>query len=107
KRLGKKRWRKHVNEVTAALKVSLGADYVVLGGGNVKKLKDCPPGCVIGSNENAFTGGLLIWGQDMKAHPVVDIGTAAGSGRAPAKVAIPSAVARAEAKSNSKLAKTK
>jgi|SRR5579872_234209 polyphosphate glucokinase len=107
KRLGKKRWRKHVNEVTAALKVSLGADYVVLGGGNVKKLKDCPPGCVIGSNENAFTGGLLIWGQDMKAHPVVDIGTAAGSGKAPAKVAIPSAVARAEAKSNSKLAKTK
>jgi len=78
KRLGKKRWRKHVCEVTEMLKASLGADYVVLGGGNVKKLKECPKGAIIGSNENAFIGGLLIWGQDMKAHPIVDLGTAAG-----------------------------
>jgi polyphosphate glucokinase len=90
KRLGKKHWRKHVNEVTAKLKESLGADYVVLGGGNVKKLKACPPGCIIGSNENAFTGGLLIWGQDMKAHPVVDVGTAVGlgTGKAPKAAAV-------------------
>jgi polyphosphate glucokinase len=80
KRLGKKRWRKHVCEVTEMLKASLGADYVVLGGGNVKKLKECPKGAIIGSNENAFIGGLLIWGQDIKAHPVVNLGTAAGSG---------------------------
>src|ERR1700723_3545987 len=69
-RLGKKHWRKEVCKVTALLKASLGADYVVLGGGNVKKLKECPVGAVIGSNDNAFIGGLLIWGQDMKAHPV-------------------------------------
>ena len=67
------------------LKTSLGADYVVLGGGNVKKLRDVPR-AVIGDNENAFIGGLLIWGQDMRSHPIVDIGTAAGSGsgKAPA-----------------------
>ena len=80
KRMGKKRWRKHVGKVTEILKASLGADYVVLGGGNVKKLKEVPPGAVLGSNENAFIGGLLIWGQDMRAHPIVDIGTAAGAG---------------------------
>jgi polyphosphate glucokinase len=79
-RLGKKHWRKEVCKVTALLKASLGADYVVLGGGNVKKLKECPVGAVIGSNDNAFIGGLLIWGQDMRSHPIVDIGTAAGSG---------------------------
>jgi polyphosphate glucokinase len=107
KRLGKKHWRKHVKEVTAALKVSLGADYVVLGGGNVKKLKQCPPGCIIGSNENAFTGGLLIWGQEMKAHPVVALGSAAGSGKASRKASLPRAALQAEAKANSKLAKMK
>jgi len=79
-RMGKKRWRKHVAKVTEILKASLGADYVVLGGGNVKKLKEVPPGAVLGSNENAFIGGLLIWGQDLRAHPIVDVGTAAGSG---------------------------
>jgi polyphosphate glucokinase len=88
KKLGKKHWRKEVCKVTELLKASLGADYVVLGGGNVKKLKECPKGAVIGSNDNAFTGGLLIWGQDMKAHPIVDIGTAAGPGTGkPAKSA--------------------
>jgi polyphosphate glucokinase len=80
-RLGKKHWRKEVCKVTELLKESLGADYVVLGGGNVKKLKECPKFAVIGSNQN------------MKAHPVVDIGTAAGSGTGkpakPAKSAAP------------------
>ena len=78
--MGKKRWRKHVAKVTEILKASLGADYVVLGGGNVKKLKEVPPGAVLGSNENAFIGGLLIGGEDLRAHPIVDVGTAAGSG---------------------------
>ncbi len=98
KRLGKKRWRKHVCEVTEMLKASLGADYVVLGGGNVKKLKECPKGAVIGSNENAFIGGLLIWGQDIKAHAIVDVGTAAGSGTGKAPKPIAPAAAKADAK---------
>src|SRR2546421_2401162 len=38
-RLGKKRWRKHVAKVVEKLKDALEADYVVLGGGNNKKLK--------------------------------------------------------------------
>jgi len=105
KRLGKKHWRKHVKKVTESLKESLGADYVVLGGGNVKKLKECPKCAIIGSNENAFVGGLLIWGQDMKAHPVVDVGTAVGSGKSGAAKAVPAAVVKAEAKANSKLSK--
>jgi polyphosphate glucokinase len=105
-RLGKKRWRKQVAEVTETLKESLGADYVVLGGGNVKKLKECPKGAIIGSNDNAFTGGLLIWGQDLKAHPVVDVGSSVGSGMSKAAPkAIPAAVKTAEAKADAKLAK--
>jgi polyphosphate glucokinase len=105
-RLGKKRWRKEVCKVTELLKASLGADYVVLGGGNVKKLKECPKGAIIGSNDNAFIGGLLIWGQDMKAHPVVNIGTAAGpgTGKSP-KPVTPAAAAKAESKSAPKPSK--
>jgi len=74
-RLGKKRWRKHVAKVASILKTSLGAEYVVLGGGNSKKLKDLPPGAQLGSNDNAFLGGLRLWSQSIKA-PIIDIGSA-------------------------------
>jgi polyphosphate glucokinase len=74
-RLGKKRWRKHVAKVTKMLKASLGADYVVLGGGNSKKLKELPVGAQLGDNENAFLGGLRLWGQSVKRPAVVDIGS--------------------------------
>jgi polyphosphate glucokinase len=74
-RLGKKRWRKHVAKVTKMLKASLGADYVVLGGGNSKKLKELPPGAQLGDNENAFLGGLRLWGQSVKRPVIVAIGS--------------------------------
>jgi predicted NBD/HSP70 family sugar kinase len=60
-RLGTKKWRKVVNEVVGQLKTALEADYVVLGGGNVRKLKALPEGARLGGNNNAMTGGKLIW----------------------------------------------
>jgi len=36
-------------------------DDVVLGGGNVKKLKELPAGCRAGDNANAFVGGFRLW----------------------------------------------
>jgi hypothetical protein len=60
-RLGKKKWRKHVAKVAKKLKVALAADYVVLGGGNCKKLKELPPGTRLGGNQNAFLGGFRLW----------------------------------------------
>ncbi|MGA2096839.1 MAG: ROK family protein [Candidatus Acidiferrum sp.] len=61
KRLGKKKWRKHVSKVTTKLKEALDADYVVLGGGNSKLLKTLPSGARLGSNEHAFLGGFRMW----------------------------------------------
>jgi polyphosphate glucokinase len=58
---GKKRWRREVFKVTELLKKALEADYVVLGGGNSKKLKTLPPGARLGNNENAFLGGFRLW----------------------------------------------
>jgi polyphosphate glucokinase len=58
---GKKKWRCHVAEVVELLTTALQVDDVVLGGGNVKKLKELPPGCREGNNANAFVGGFRLW----------------------------------------------
>lgn len=60
-RLGKKKWRRHVGTIVELLKEALDADYVVLGGGNSKKLKTIPSGARVGKNENAFLGGFRLW----------------------------------------------
>jgi predicted NBD/HSP70 family sugar kinase len=61
KRAGKKKWRRYVAEVVALLAAALEPDYIVLGGGNVRKLKILPPGCRAGENTNAFCGGFRLW----------------------------------------------
>jgi polyphosphate glucokinase len=58
---GKKKWLRHVKEVVTRLAAALQPDTVVLGGGNVKKLKTLPPGCRAGVNANAFRGGYRLW----------------------------------------------
>jgi polyphosphate glucokinase len=60
-RLGKRKWRRHVEDVVARLIAALEPDDVVLGGGNVKHLKTLPAGCRAGDNANAFTGGFRLW----------------------------------------------
>jgi polyphosphate glucokinase len=61
KRMGKKKWRGHVERVVDRLTAALLPDYVVLGGGNVKKLKRLPPLARPGDNANAFLGGYRLW----------------------------------------------
>jgi polyphosphate glucokinase len=60
---GKKKWRRHVAEAVAGLIAALEPDDVVLGGGNVRKLKELPAGCRAGDNANAFVGGGRLWEQ--------------------------------------------
>jgi glucose-6-phosphate isomerase len=64
--LGKKKWRQCVTDIAVRLKTAMEADYVVLGGGNVKKLKELPPGCRAGENANAFRGGFRLWEKSSK-----------------------------------------
>jgi len=61
RRLGKKKWTVEVERVVGRFKAALEADYVVLGGGNAKKLKHLPPAAKLGNNSNAFAGGLRLW----------------------------------------------
>jgi polyphosphate glucokinase len=60
-RQGKKKWRKDVADVVARLIAALEPEDVVLGGGNVHKLKELPPGCREGDEANAFVGGFRLW----------------------------------------------
>jgi polyphosphate glucokinase len=61
KRLGQRKWRRAVADVVARLTAALEPDSVVLGGGNVQKLKELPPKCRAGDNANAFVGGFRLW----------------------------------------------
>jgi polyphosphate glucokinase len=58
---GRKKWEKHVFGAVAKLTAALEPDYVVIGGGNVERLKSLPPNARRGDNANAFKGGFALW----------------------------------------------
>jgi polyphosphate glucokinase len=60
-RRGKKRWRKSVLDIIARLQAALVCDYVLLGGGNAKLMKELPSHVILGANSNAVEGGLKLW----------------------------------------------
>ncbi|HVI82736.1 MAG TPA: ROK family protein [Chthoniobacterales bacterium] len=62
--LGQKEWERQILLAIAQLKKALIADYVVLGGGNAKKLSVLPQGAELGHNRNAFLGGARLWQTD-------------------------------------------
>jgi len=61
KKHGQHKWRQHVADVVKQLVAALEPDDVVLGGGNVKHLKELPAGCRAGNNADAFVGGFRLW----------------------------------------------
>ena len=64
---GKKQWRKQVADVVATLTAAFVPDYVVLGGGNARKLDEIPPNVRLGANNNAFVGAFRLWDADAPA----------------------------------------
>jgi polyphosphate glucokinase len=70
KRQGRKKWQREVEEVVERLREALKPDDIVIGGGNVKHLKELPAGARAGSNANAFLGGFRLWeGETAKPKP--------------------------------------
>jgi len=61
RRLGAKKWRRAVADVVAQLSKALEIDYVVIGGGNARKLKKLPSNARLGNNDFAFLGGFRVW----------------------------------------------
>jgi hypothetical protein len=70
---GEKRWRRAVLQAAETLRAAFLADYVVLGGGNAKKLEELPEGCRRGGNHNAYFGGLRMWEDAAAKAPVPDL----------------------------------
>jgi len=66
---GKRKWQTYVADIVTRLIAALEPDDVVLGGGNVKKLKELPQGCRAGNNAAAFRGGFRIWEQTKPPSP--------------------------------------
>lgn len=61
KHRGKRKWRKHVADVVERLTIAFEPGYVVIGGGNAKKLDHLPGSARRGKNADAFTGGFRMW----------------------------------------------
>ncbi|MEA3178734.1 MAG: polyphosphate glucokinase [Gammaproteobacteria bacterium] len=67
-RLGTKKWRKVVRDVVDQLSKVLEVDYVIVGGGNAKRLKSLSENERLGDNDNAFVGGSRLW--ESSGHPL-------------------------------------
>lgn len=61
KRLGRKKWQRHVENCVLRLISAFQLDDLVIGGGNARKLIRLPKGCRAGDNTNAFRGGFRLW----------------------------------------------
>jgi predicted NBD/HSP70 family sugar kinase len=86
-KLGRKKWTRHVHEVVALLKAGLQADYVVLGGGQTKKLKTLPRGVRTSDNQSAILGGLRLWDPPAQRQRRTSVtGSAEVSGRSAQRV---------------------
>jgi polyphosphate glucokinase len=67
KRHGKRKWQRSVAEVVKRLSEALQPEYLVLGGGNAKKVETLPPDTRLGNNGDAFEGGFRLWSESPKA----------------------------------------
>jgi hypothetical protein len=47
--------------VVDVFRTALQPEYIVLGGGNAKVMKELPPDVRLGDNANAFVGGFRLW----------------------------------------------
>jgi polyphosphate glucokinase len=77
KRRGKKRWRESVLDIATRFRFALVCDYVLLGGGNAKLMKELPEGIILGANSNAIDGGLKLWEHPPAPQPTLSSRTKA------------------------------
>lgn len=73
-KLGRPAWCLAVDEIVPMFMNAFLADYIVLGGGNAKKVKRLPPGVRLGHNQTAFVGGFRLWN-------VEDVATLSADGK--------------------------
>ena len=64
-RRGKRAWVRDVVAAAAMLKAAMQTEHLLIGGGNARHLKNArgqlPDGARLGTNADAFRGGLRLW----------------------------------------------
>ena len=65
---GHDEWQAAVLEMTPILHSALAVDYVVLGGGNGRKVDPLPPHTYRGDDDDAFVGGTRLWEDYVEPH---------------------------------------
>jgi len=65
---GHEAWQEAVIEMIPLLRAALASDYVVLGGGNGRKVDPLPPLTVRGGRNDAFEGGFRLWQDYVEPH---------------------------------------
>jgi polyphosphate glucokinase len=67
-RRGHPAWQADVMRLTPQLLAAMAADYVVLGGGNGRKVDPLPPDTYRGDQAAAFEGGFRLWEEFVQPH---------------------------------------
>jgi polyphosphate glucokinase len=68
RRDGHATWQKAVTEIVPMLREAFLADYVVLGGGNARRVDPLPPQTRRGGNRDAVVGGCRLWEETVEPH---------------------------------------
>ena len=68
RREGQAAWQAAVTEIVPVLREAFLADYVVLGGGNARRVDPLPPHTRRGGNHDAFLGGCRLWEETVEPH---------------------------------------
>ena len=61
-------WQRDVLATVTALREAMASDYVVLGGGNGRKVDPLPPMTYRGGRHDAFEGGFRLWEEYVEPH---------------------------------------
>jgi polyphosphate glucokinase len=61
-------WQASVVEIIPLLRSAMASDYVVLGGGNGRKVEPLPPFTYPGRRDDAFEGGVRLWEEYVEPH---------------------------------------
>jgi glucose-6-phosphate isomerase len=69
RQLGEDGWRAAVLDAAERLRAAVAAEYVLLGGGNVRLFDELPRRVRRGSNDHAFEGGFRLWADEATTAP--------------------------------------
>jgi polyphosphate glucokinase len=66
-RVGKKRWRRRVEDVLEQIRATFNPRAIYVGGGNARLLRALPAGATVVPNVTGLLGGVRMWQRETRA----------------------------------------